>query len=297
MKTILNFRQFVNESLNEGKLPSYVKSGPYQTLKDMFAYIGNDIQNADGSELTIADVNKNYKPALKYLGVRSIADMGMIGDPFDDNDDSDELYDIVAPQMKSSNFLGNDGGKGMNSQPYTGAYKGKVGDIKVIITQDINGENTFVYAAVDSRGNINESLNENLNEGKLPSWVQSGPYTTLSDVFRDGGGYDTNGKELTMADVNKNYKPALKYLGVRSIADMVMVATTNDDEKFDPKDKKADKLGSNGDYDGPATGMWPSPYTAAYKGMLGDVKVVVLSDERGEGRYAFAAGDSKGNVN
>ena len=40
----------------------------------MFAYIGNDIQNADGSELTIADVNKNYKPALKYLGVRSIAE-------------------------------------------------------------------------------------------------------------------------------------------------------------------------------------------------------------------------------
>ena len=77
-----------------------------------------------------------------------------------------------------------------------------------------------------------EFVNENLNEGELPSWVQSGPYTTLSDVFRDGGGYDTNGKELTMADVNKNYKPALKYLGVRSIADMVMVATTNDDEKF-----------------------------------------------------------------
>tara|TARA_R110002073_G_C9097277_1_gene548380 strand:- start:63 stop:530 length:468 start_codon:yes stop_codon:yes gene_type:complete len=154
MKTILKFTEFVNENLNEANLPSYVKSGPYQTLKDMFAYIGNDIQNADGSELTIADVNKNYKPALKYLGVRSIADMGMIGDPFDDNDDSDELYDIVAPQMKSSNFLGNDGGKGMNSQPYTGAYKGKVGDIKVIITQDINGENTFVYAAVDSKGNL-----------------------------------------------------------------------------------------------------------------------------------------------
>ena len=151
------------------------------------------------------------------------------------------------------------------------------------------------------KGNLMESFNSDLvsllNEGKLPSWVQSGPYTTLSDVFRDGGGYDTNGKELTMADVNKNYKPALKYLGVRSIADMLLVATTNDDEKFDPKDKKADKLGSNGDYGGPATGMWPSPYTAAYKGMLGDVKVVVLSDERGEGRYAFAAGDSKGNVN
>jgi len=143
---------------------------------------------------------------------------------------------------------------------------------------------------------FSEFVNENLNEANLPSWVQSGPYNTLGTVVRDGGAYDVDGKELTMADVNKNYKPALKYLGVRSIADMVMVATTNDDEKFDPKDKKADKLGSNGDYGGPATGMWPSPYTAAYKGMLGDVKVVVLSDERGEGRYAYAAGDSKGNI-
>jgi len=142
---------------------------------------------------------------------------------------------------------------------------------------------------------FSEFVNESLNEANLPSWVQSGPYNTLGTVLRDVGAEDVNGKELTMADVNKNYKPALKYLGVRSIADMVMVATTNDDEKFDPKDKKADLLGTNADY-GPATGMWPSPYTAAYKGMLGDVKVVVLSDERGEGRYAYAAGDSKGNL-
>ena len=140
-----------------------------------------------------------------------------------------------------------------------------------------------------------EFVNENLNEANLPSWVQSGPYNTFASLADGDYGPNADGKEMTMADVNKNYKPALKYLGVRSIADMVMVATTNDDENFDPKDKKADKLGNNDDL-GPATGMWPSPYTAAYKGMLGDVKVIVLADAGGEGRYAFAAGDSKGNI-
>jgi hypothetical protein len=142
-----------------------------------------------------------------------------------------------------------------------------------------------------------EFVNESINEAELPSWVQSGPYNTLSTVLRDGDGYDDNGKELTLADVNKNYKPALKYLGVRSVADMVMVASTNDDAKFDPKDKKADLLGNDNSISGQrATGMWPAPYTAAYKGMLGDVKVIIVADEGGEGRYAYAAGDSKGNL-
>ena len=148
MKTILKFTEFVNENLNEANLPSWVESGPYDNLKDMFADGYGD--GYDGSEMTAADVDKNYKPALKYLGVKSIADMVMVTSTNDD----DELYDIVDPQMKSSNFLGNDRGKGMNPTPYTGAYKGMLGDVKIIILQDINQENMYAYAAVDSRGNL-----------------------------------------------------------------------------------------------------------------------------------------------
>ena len=150
MKSILKFTEFVNENLNEANLPSWVESGPYDNLKGMFANELDFLKNADGSDMTIADVDKNYKPALKYLGVKSIADMGMVSNTAND----DELYDIVAPQMKSSNFLGNDRGKGMNPTPYTGAYKGMLGDVKIIIVQDINQENMYAYAAVDSRGNL-----------------------------------------------------------------------------------------------------------------------------------------------
>ena len=150
MSNLKKFAEFVNESLNEAELPSWVGNGPYESLKDMFGIIGDDIQNADGSELTAADVNKNYKPALKYLGVKSIDDMGLVSNTAND----DDLYDIVVPQMKSSNFLGNDRGKGMDPNPYTGAYKGMLGDVKIIIVQDINQENTYAYAAVDSRGNL-----------------------------------------------------------------------------------------------------------------------------------------------
>ena len=153
MNTIKKFAEFVNESLNEAELPSWIGNGPYESLKDMFGIIGDDIQNADGSELTAADVNNNYKPALKYLGVRSIDDMGMIANSIDD----DGMYDgadAIDKQMKSSNFLGNDRGKGMDPNPYTGAYKGMLGDVKIIIVQDINQENTYAYAAVDSRGNL-----------------------------------------------------------------------------------------------------------------------------------------------
>jgi len=146
MDNMKKFAEFINESLNEAELPSWVGNGPYESLKDMFGIIGDDIQNADGSELTAADVNNNYKPALKYLGVRSIDDMGMIANSIDD-DDMYDGPDAIDNQMKSSNFLGNDGGKGMNTNPYTTAYKGKVGDMKVIIVQDINGENSYVYAA------------------------------------------------------------------------------------------------------------------------------------------------------
>ena len=173
MNNIKKFAEFVNESLNEAELPSWVGNGPYESLKDMFGIIGDDIQNADGSELTAADVNNNYKPALKYLGVRSIDDMGMIANSIDD----DGMYDgadAIDKQMKSSNFLGNDGGKGMNTNPYTAAYKGKVGDIKVIIVQDINGENSYVYAATKG-GKLKESLNESteLNEAILgPTYLQ-----------------------------------------------------------------------------------------------------------------------------
>ena len=158
MNTILKFAEFVNESVNEAELPSWVDKGRVDSLKDMFAYIGNDIQNADGSELTVADVNKNYKPALKYLGVRSIDDMGMIASSIDDDNMFDGA-DAIDKQMKSSNFLGDDRGKGMDPTPYTAAYKGMVGDMKVIITQDINGENTFVFAATKG-GKLKESLNE-----------------------------------------------------------------------------------------------------------------------------------------
>ena len=147
MKTILKFTEFVNENLNEANLPSWVESGPYDNLKGMFA---EDFEGDDYDNMTIADVDKNYKPALKYLGVKSIADMVMVTSTNDD----DELYDIVDPQMKSSNFLGNDRGKGMNPTPYTGAYKGMLGDVKIIILQDINQENMYAYAAVDSRGNL-----------------------------------------------------------------------------------------------------------------------------------------------
>ena len=173
MSNIKKFAEFVNESLNEAELPSWVGNGPYESLEDMFGIIGDDIQNADGSELTAADVNNNYKPALKYLGVRSIDDMGMIANSIDD----DGMYDgadAIDKQMKSSNFLGNDGGKGMNTNPYTAAYKGKVGDIKVIIVQDINGENSYVYAATKG-GKLKESLNESteLNEAILgPTYLQ-----------------------------------------------------------------------------------------------------------------------------
>ena len=148
MSNIKKFSEFVNESLNEANLPSWVEGGPYDNLKDMFADGYGD--GYDGSEMTAADVDKNYKPALKYLGVKSIADMVMVTSTNDD----DELYDIVDPQMKSSNFLGNDRGKGMNPTPYTGAYKGMLGDVKIIILQDINQENMYAYAAVDSRGNL-----------------------------------------------------------------------------------------------------------------------------------------------
>ena len=147
MKTILKFTEFVNENLNEANLPSWVESGPYDNLKGMFA---EDFEGDDYDNMTIADVDKNYKPALKYLGVKSIADMGYLSSTAND----DELYDIVDPQMKSSNFLGNDRGKGMNPTPYTGAYKGMLGDVKIIILQDINQENMYAYAAVDSRGNL-----------------------------------------------------------------------------------------------------------------------------------------------
>jgi hypothetical protein len=144
------FIEMVKESLNEGKLPSWVYSGPYDNLKDMFADGYGYGDGYDGSEMTAADVDKNYKPALKYLGVKSIADMVMVTSTNDD----DELYDIVEPQMKNSNFLGNDRGKGMNPTPYTGAYKGMLGDVKIIIFQDINQENMYAYAAGDSRGNL-----------------------------------------------------------------------------------------------------------------------------------------------
>ena len=150
MNNIKKFTEFVNENLNEANLPSWVEGGPYDNLKGMFADDMDFLKNADGSDMTIADVNKNYKPALKYLGVKSIADMGYLSSTAND----DELYDIVDPQMKSSNFLGNDRGKGMNPTPYTGAYKGMLGDVKIIILQDINQENMYAYAAVDSKGNL-----------------------------------------------------------------------------------------------------------------------------------------------
>ena len=150
MSNIKKFSEFVNESLNEANLPSWVEGGPYDNLKDMFADGYGYGDGYDGSEMTAADVDKNYKPALKYLGVKSIADMGYLSSTAND----DELYDIVDPQMKSSNFLGNDRGKGMNPTPYTGAYKGMLGDVKIIILQDINQENMYAYAAGDSRGNL-----------------------------------------------------------------------------------------------------------------------------------------------
>ena len=143
MSNIKKFAEFVNESLNEAELPSWVEGGPYDSLEDMTG-------NIDLDGMTVADINKNYQPALKYLGVRSISDMGMVSTTNDD----DELYDVIQPQMKGSNLLGNDRGKGMDPSPYTAAYKGMLGDVKVIILQDINGENGYAYAAVDSRGNL-----------------------------------------------------------------------------------------------------------------------------------------------
>ena len=151
MKTIKNFTEFVNESLNEGTLPSSVESGPYDSLKKIVDSEFFDLSGRTSDGMTVADINKNFKPALKYLGVRSIADMGMVATTMDD----DELYDLIVPQMKGSNFLGDDRGKGMNPSPlYTTAYKGMLGDVKVIIFQDINGENSYAYAAIDSRGNL-----------------------------------------------------------------------------------------------------------------------------------------------
>jgi hypothetical protein len=143
MGNIKKFADFVNENLNEAELPSWVEGGPYDSLKDMTG-------NIDLDGMTVADINKNYQPALKYLGVKSIADMGYLSSTAND----DELYDIVSPQMKGSNLLGNDRGKGMDPSPYTAAYKGMLGDVKIIIVQDINQENSYAYAAVDSRGNL-----------------------------------------------------------------------------------------------------------------------------------------------
>jgi len=143
MSNIKKFADFVNENLNEAELPSWVEGGPYDSLKDITG-------NIDLDGMTVADINKNYQPALKYLGVRSISDMGMVSTTNDD----DELYDVIEPQMKGSNLLGNDRGKGMDPSPYTAAYKGMLGDVKVIIVQDINQENSYAYAAVDSRGNL-----------------------------------------------------------------------------------------------------------------------------------------------
>ena len=148
MNNIKKFAEFVNESLNEANLPSWVEGGPYDNLKGMFADDMDFLKNADGSDMTIADVNKNYKPALKYLGVKSIADMGYLSSTAND----EELDDVVRPQMKSSNFLGNVKGKGMNPTPYTGAYKGMLGDVKIIIVHD--SDEAYAYAAVDSRGNL-----------------------------------------------------------------------------------------------------------------------------------------------
>jgi len=143
MSNIKKFADFVNENLNEAELPSWVEGGPYDSLKDITG-------NIDLDGMTVADINKNYQPALKYLGVRSISDMGMVSTTNDD----DELYDVIEPQMKGSNLLGNDRGKGMDPSPYTAAYKGMLGDVKIIIVQDINQENSYAYAAVDSRGNL-----------------------------------------------------------------------------------------------------------------------------------------------
>ena len=138
------FNSQFNESLNEANLPSWVEGGPYESLEDNLEQVLDD-------DMTIADINKNYKPALKYLGVKSVDNMGMVSTTNDD----DELYDVIRPQMKSSNFLGGDKGKGMNTAPiYTSAYKGMLGDVKVVIFQDIGGENGYAYAAVDSRGNL-----------------------------------------------------------------------------------------------------------------------------------------------
>ena len=150
MNNIKKFAEFVNESLNEANLPSWVEGGPYDNLKDMFADGYGYGDGYDGSEMTAADVDKNYKPALKYLGVKSIADMGYLSSTAND----EELDDVVRPQMKSSNFLGNVKGKGMNPTPYEEAYKGMLGDVKIIIFQDINQENMYAYAAGDSRGNL-----------------------------------------------------------------------------------------------------------------------------------------------
>ena len=151
MSNIKKFAEFVNENLNEAELPSWVESGPYDSLQKMVSREFFDLGGKTSDGMSEADINKNFKPALKYLGVRSIADMGMVATTMDD----DELYDVIQPQMKGSNFLGDDRGKGMDPSPlYTTAYKGMLGDVKVIIFQDINGENGYAYAAVDSRGNL-----------------------------------------------------------------------------------------------------------------------------------------------
>ena len=119
MYNIKKFTEFVNETLNEANLPSWVEGGPYESLED------------------------NLEQVLDNMGMVSTT-----------NDD-DELYDVIRPQMKSSNFLGGDKGKGMNTEPiYTSAYKGMLGDVKVVIFQDIGGENGYAYAAVDSKGNL-----------------------------------------------------------------------------------------------------------------------------------------------
>jgi len=135
MNNIKKFIDFVNES----ELPSWTEDGPYDTL----GYWAKE------DDMTIADVNKNYKPALKYLGVRSIDNMVLVT-----NVDSSEAANALSSQIKSSNFLGNDSGKGMDPAPYTTAYKGMLGDVKIIIVQDNNQENAYGYAAGDSRGNL-----------------------------------------------------------------------------------------------------------------------------------------------
>tara|TARA_Y100000385_G_C12955493_1_gene577352 strand:- start:558 stop:1055 length:498 start_codon:yes stop_codon:yes gene_type:complete len=162
MKNLKTFSEFINEStVNEDQdaftfdnlvgIHSLDGYDTYMTFPAMFfMQYGED---------EMKEMDKNYKPACKYLGVKDTIKMGRISTTTAGNSEQyhiDFIDKIIKPQMKSSNLIGSNKGRGFDSSPaFTAVYKGKIDDEKVIICINEDWEDhTVVLAAIDNRGRL-----------------------------------------------------------------------------------------------------------------------------------------------